>query len=1245
MKARAFIMPLLLISLVLGTNKIFSQIPQGFNYQAVVRDGSGNPLANKNISLKITLQSATATPYFTESKTLTTSGQGVINHIVGSGTVSFGTFAGVPWSTGNIYIKVEVDPNGGSSYTQLGDAAKLQSVPFALFANGLQGPAGNDGLSIEWLGELSTVPSSPTVNQAYYNTDDKKAYIFNGTSWDILSQDGVDGTNGTNGINGTNGSSIQWLGSLNDYPATASVNQVFYHNVNKKAYIYNGLTWDIITQDGLTGTQGPKGDPGTGLTNRGTWLNTNSYAPGDYVFDRSSASPSINSMWICQGAVSSTTQPYQDGDHWVEFQAPKGETGATGAQGSPGSNGISVQWYGTSATAPSSPTLNLAYYNSTDKKSYVYDGAIWQILAQDGMPISGTTGQTLYYNGTTWTPNSMLFNNATNVGIGTTSPTQKLDINGSVRLRSTLYDYNNSTGTTNQLLTRGASGLLWQSPSAISVPSGSGTSGQLALWSGTNSLQGISNLAWGTTSLQVTSPTTAGTDDPILEVKNKDGKVVFGVYQGGVRIYVEDSPITKGAKGGFAIGGLTNQAKSGPAEYMRITSDSARIYINESTTKGAKGGFAIGGLTNQAKTVVARNLMYVAPDSTRIYVNESVTKGAKGGFAIGGLTNQAKSSTDNFLQLTPDNYFIGQNAGAHTTGLYNSFVGYESGSKNIIGANNVFLGYQSGYNNNASYNTFIGFQAGLNYTTGNYNTFIGYQAGLASATLKGTGKNNVALGYLAGMSLTTGANNVFIGTEAGRFTTGAIIDTVKGENTFVGKWAGRENTTGYQNIALGYYAGKGLTTNNRNTLVGNNAGEVLSTGNANVYLGTYAGREATTGYNNTILGYDAGYQNRTGRCNTFVGFQAGRGWGAVVMGDSSVFIGHEAGANEGTSHKLYISNSITSTPLIWGDFKLQYATIHGKLGINTKIPTHQVDVRGQMRITESSSYDVWIQGGSSTSGSSRNLAVVGDVPGDKLYLNYGSEYTNGTIIGGNVGIGTISPSQKLHIKGTTPTNSQILLEAGEWNSIGDYTQITLGDGNHYIRGEYANGLTFYTPDERGFLFGGGGNVRIGTTLNYAPLNVEKWEGLVAMFNRRNTAGQVIQFRYTDTEVGSISTNGTSTTYNTTSDRRMKENIVDSKFGLQNLMNIKVRDFAFKNDPSKKLVTGFIAQELYEIFPDAVTKPTTEDGIWQVDYGRITPLLVKAIQDQDLKIKQLEEKVKEFENLKVELEAIKAMLKK
>jgi hypothetical protein len=99
-----------------------------------------------------------------------------------------------------------------------------------------------------------------------------------------------------------------------------------------------------------------------------------------------------HSMWICQAAVGpTTTQPKDDPTYWVEFEAPEGPPGPqgpTGAQGEPGlqgpagANGVSIQWLGTLPSAPSSPTLNQAYYNSTDKISYVWDGDSWEILAK-----------------------------------------------------------------------------------------------------------------------------------------------------------------------------------------------------------------------------------------------------------------------------------------------------------------------------------------------------------------------------------------------------------------------------------------------------------------------------------------------------------------------------------------------------------------------------------------------------------------------------------------------------------------------------------------------------------------------------------------------------------------------------------------------------------------------------------------------------------------------------------------------
>ena len=98
--------------------------------------------------------------------------------------------------------------------------------------------------------------------------------------------------------------------------------------------------------------------------------------------------------------------------------------------------------------------------------------------------------------------------------------------------------------------------------------------------------------------------------------------------------------------------------------------------------------------------------------------------------------------------------------------------------------------------------------------------------------------------------------------------------------------------------------------------------------------------------------------------------------------------------------------------------------IMGNVGIGTTGPTHKLDVRGPLRIDQGASNDIWIQGGSATSGTSRNLAILGIKSSDELRLNYDGEYTGGvriqgskTIIDGNVGIGTTSPGAKLDVQG------------------------------------------------------------------------------------------------------------------------------------------------------------------------------------------------------------------------------------
>jgi hypothetical protein len=131
--------------------------------------------------------------------------------------------------------------------------------------------------------------------------------------------------------------------------------------------------------------------------------------------------------------------------------------------------------------------------------------------------------------------------------------------------------------------------------------------------------------------------------------------------------------------------------------------------------------------------------------------------------------------------------------------------------------------------------------------------------------------------------------------------------------------------------------------------------------------------------------------------------------------------------------------------------------------------------------------------------------------------------------------------------------------------------------------------------------------------------------------------------YTADPVVTIINDGTiyAKAFTQSSDRRLKNNIVNTHFGITDLMKIQVRDYVYKADASKTQVTGFIAQELYEIFPNAVSKPAKAEDMWSVDYGKVTPLLVKAVQEQQATI---EAQQKQIDELKAQNNALAGELK-
>ncbi len=141
-----------LLALVL-TLTTFAQAPQGFNYQATVRNSAGALIVNQNVNFKfnIMLNSATSLPIFSETHLTPTDDLGQVNLVIGTGTATIGTFSTINWGNGNYYLGIEL--NTGSGYVAMG-TTQLLSVPYALYANSAGSATTNSGGFSHYVGEL-----------------------------------------------------------------------------------------------------------------------------------------------------------------------------------------------------------------------------------------------------------------------------------------------------------------------------------------------------------------------------------------------------------------------------------------------------------------------------------------------------------------------------------------------------------------------------------------------------------------------------------------------------------------------------------------------------------------------------------------------------------------------------------------------------------------------------------------------------------------------------------------------------------------------------------------------------------------------------------------------------------------------------------------------------------------------------------------------------------------------------------
>ena len=160
-----------------------AQAPNGFNYQAVVRNSSGQPILNQTVSIRFTIHESTPTGsvIFQETQSKTTNSLGLFSTIVGTGTLISGAYPSVAQlALGVKYFQVEIDPTGSTNYLDMG-TTQIVSVMYSNYANN----AGN----------ATNLSSTATINPNQITNagaDKGQVLKYDGSNWTPASDLGVD---------------------------------------------------------------------------------------------------------------------------------------------------------------------------------------------------------------------------------------------------------------------------------------------------------------------------------------------------------------------------------------------------------------------------------------------------------------------------------------------------------------------------------------------------------------------------------------------------------------------------------------------------------------------------------------------------------------------------------------------------------------------------------------------------------------------------------------------------------------------------------------------------------------------------------------------------------------------------------------------------------------------------------------------------------------------------------------------
>ncbi|MBI5858996.1 MAG: tail fiber domain-containing protein [Sphingobacteriales bacterium] len=798
------ILSLMAVILLFAMNA-FSQSPAPgiFNYQGVARNSVGNALINKTITLRLTIHdgSVAGPVLYQESRTVTTNPFGLFNVQVGSPGANnvTGTIAGVSLGTSGKYIQVEIDPNGGTSFINIG-TAQLASVPYSLYsslANDLVLPFNKTQADAGALFKITNSGSGITL----HTTGPVRLQGISEATNRILTSDAVGNASWKDpaAVNIVTGN-----GTVNFVPKwTPSAT-----NLGNSQIADNGVSIGIstITPNASAQLDISSTTKGMLVPRMTTAQRTAIAAPanGLLVFDNTT-----NSFWFYNSAA------------WTEMLSSSTGWGLTGNAGTnpavnfigttdnndvifkrdnitAGKIGVTTTSYGLGALNPAST----GSFNTANGASALSSNTTGDHNTANGRAalFSNTTGKNNTANGS-----GALFSNTTGE-FNTANGTLALSFNttGSENTANGYRSlFSNTTGNSN---TANGNTALFSN----TVGFNNTATGYNALYDNTS---GFHNTATGGNAL--TSNTTGS-------YNTANGVFALGANTTGV------DNTANGYRALFRnTTGQNNSAHGYQALYNNTTGDG-------NTATGVNALFNNSTASSNTATGISALYSNTTGDNNTAIGNQTLffnTIGefntATGSFALGDNTTGNENTANGYRALD-----------FNTTGSFNTANGVFALQNNTIGLNNTATGHQSLRNNTTgSYNTAYGKNALQSNTTGSNNTASGYQA-LYSNT---TGSANNANGEGALGSNTTGDNNTATGEAAlGSNTTGS-------GNTANGYFGLYENTTGSNNTAYGHYALYNSGTGSNNTAIGYDAQVPNSAVSNQVRIGntfvTYAGVE------------------------------------------------------------------------------------------------------------------------------------------------------------------------------------------------------------------------------------------------------------------------------------------------------------------------------------------------------------------------------------------------------------------